>query len=187
VSPPSRPDARSSVSTPGGAAAVAQASPHAGPGSACGGVLSSDLGWALGVVFRSYVTAANAALADLPGGPRGYQVLAAATRGEPGSQLELAQHLGIDRTVMTYLLDDLEGAGLIERRPDPADRRARRIAPTAPGRDLLGLLDRRLRAAEHEVLAGLESEDDRSVFRTLLRQVATHASALDPAPAGCGT
>jgi DNA-binding MarR family transcriptional regulator len=150
-------------------------------------VLSSDLGWALGVVFRSYVTAANAALADLPGGPRGYQVLAAATRGEPGSQLELAQHLGIDRTVMTYLLDDLEGAGLIERRPDPADRRARRIAPTAPGRDLLGLLDRRLRAAEHEVLAGLESEDDRSVFRTLLRQVATHASALDPAPAGCGT
>jgi DNA-binding MarR family transcriptional regulator len=187
VSPPSRPDAGSSVSTPGGAAGVAQASPHAGPGSACGGVLSSDLGWALGVVFRSYVTAANAALADLPGGPRGYQVLAAATRGEPGSQLELAQHLGIDRTVMTYLLDDLEGAGLIERRPDPADRRARRIAPTAPGRDLLGLLDRRLRAAEHEVLAGLESEDDRSVFRTLLRQVATHASALDPAPAGCGT
>jgi DNA-binding MarR family transcriptional regulator len=180
----------SPASWPGAAPAARQrasapARSPAGPGSACGGVLSGDLGWALGVVFRSYVTAANAALADLPGGPRGYQVLAAATRGEPGSQLELAQHLGIDRTVMTYLLDDLEGAGLIERRPDPADRRARRIAATAPGRDLLGVLDRRLRAAEHQVLAGLASEDDRRVFRALLRQVATHASALDPAPPAC--
>ena len=31
---------------------------------------------------------------------------------------------------MTYLLDDLEAAGLVERRPDPTDRRARRVAPT---------------------------------------------------------
>jgi DNA-binding MarR family transcriptional regulator len=178
--------ARRLSGAPAGPPAGAQAGGHAGPGAACGGVLSGDLGWALGVVFRSYVSAANTALADLPGGPRGYQVLAAATRGEPGSQLELAQHLGIDRTVMTYLLDDLEGAGLIERRPDPADRRARRIAATTPGRDLLGVLDRRLRAAEQQVLAGLGSEDDRRVFRALLRQVATHASALDPAPPACG-
>jgi len=149
--------------------------------------LRNDLGWALGALSRSYAKAVSATFADVPGGPRGYQVLAAAAREEPGSQLALAQHLGVDRTVMTYLLDSLAEAGLVERRPDPADRRARRIAPTAPGRDLLGLLDRRLRAAEHEVLAGLESEDERRVFRALLRQVATHASALDPAPAGCGT
>jgi DNA-binding MarR family transcriptional regulator len=148
-------------------------------------VLSGDLGWALGMVFRSYVTAANGAFADLPGGPRGYQVLAAATRGEPGSQLELAQHLGIDRTVMTYLLDDLERAGLIERRPDPADRRARRIVATAAGRDLLDVLDRRLRAAEQDVLAGLAGDDDRRAFRALLRQVATHASAADPVHSAC--
>jgi DNA-binding MarR family transcriptional regulator len=194
MSPASRSGAGSAAGQAGGGrtsapvrpGAGAQAGSHAGPGDACGGVLSGDLGWALGVVFRSYVSAANAALADLPGGPRGYQVLAAATRGEPGSQLELAQHLGIDRTVMTYLLDDLEGAGLIERRPDPADRRARRIAATTPGRDLLGVLDRRLQAAEHQVLAGgLDSGDDRRVFRALLRQVATHAGALDPAPAAC--
>jgi DNA-binding MarR family transcriptional regulator len=194
MSPASRSGAGPAAGQAGGGRAGASARPpsgaqagsHAGPGAACGGVLSGDLGWALGVVFRSYVSAANAALADLPGGPRGYQVLAAATRGEPGSQLELAQHLGIDRTVMTYLLDDLAGAGLIERRPDPADRRARRIAATAQGRDLLGVLDRRLRAAEHQVLAGLASEDHRRVFRALLRQVATHASALDPVPPACG-
>ena len=89
-----------------------------------------DLGWGLGVVFLAYVTAAHAAVADLPGGPRGYQILAAAARGVVGSQLALAQQLGVDRTVMTYLLDDLEAAGLIERRPDPTDRRARHVVAT---------------------------------------------------------
>jgi MarR family transcriptional regulator for hemolysin len=154
-------------------------------GSACGGVLKNDLGWALGVVFRSYLKAANAAFADVPGGPRGYQVLAAATRGEPESQLALAQHLGVDRTVMTYLLDDLAGAGLIERRPDPADRRARRILATAWGRELLDDLDQRLRAAEQFVLAGLDSTEDRQAFRALLRQLALHVNALDPVRTAC--
>src|SRR5260370_42709662 len=85
--------------------------------------LNDDLGWALGTIFRSYVKAAGVAVADLPGGPRGYQVLTAASNGGPGTPLALANQLGVDRTVMTYLLDDLERAGLIERRPHPADRR----------------------------------------------------------------
>jgi DNA-binding MarR family transcriptional regulator len=158
---------------------------RAGQGSPCGGALRDDLGWGLGVLFRSYAKAATAAFAELPGGPRGYQVLATASQGEPGSQLELAHHLGVDRTVMTYLLDDLEGAGLIERRPDPADRRARRILVTALGRERLGDLGQRLRAAEQHVLAGLADDADRQTFRALLQQLATHANALDPAPGNC--
>jgi DNA-binding MarR family transcriptional regulator len=97
----------------------------------------------------------------------------------------LTSHLGVDRTVMTYLLDDLEGAGLIERRPDPADRRARRIVATTRGRGLLDDLDRRLRAAEQLVLAGLDTTEDRRTFRALLRQLATHANALDPVRTAC--
>src|ERR1700750_2019628 len=95
--------------------------------------LSSDLGWALGVLSRFYVKAAAATFAEVPGGSRGYQVLAAAPGDEPASQLALAQHLGVDRTVMTYLLDSLAEAGLVERRPDPADRRARRAGAPARG------------------------------------------------------
>jgi DNA-binding MarR family transcriptional regulator len=158
---------------------------RAGQGSPCGGALRDDLGWGLGVLFRSYAKAATAAFAELPGGPRGYQVLATASRGEPGSQLKLAHHLGVDRTVMTYLLDDLEGAGLIERRPDPADRRARRILVTALGHERLGDLGQRLRAAEQHVLAGLATDADRQTFRALLQQLATHANALDPEPGNC--
>jgi DNA-binding MarR family transcriptional regulator len=163
--------------------------------------LSNDLGWALGVLSRSYVKAVAATFADVPGGPRGYQVLAAAARDEHGSQLALAQHLGVDRTVMTYLLDSLAEAGLIERRPDPADRRARRVVATARGRALLGELGERLRAAEDQVLAGLDQDEDRQAFRTMLQRLAVHAvtaldaTALDvaapdactaePAPEGC--
>jgi len=167
------------------ATARSEAGSPAGRESGCSGALCDDLGWALGVVFRSYAKTANAAFSELPGGPRGYQVLATAARADPGSQLELAQHLGVDRTVMTYLLDDLEGAGLIERRPDPADRRARRIVATASGREQLADLDRRLRAAERHVLAGLDSDADRRAFRALLRQLATHVDALDPTRSSC--
>lgn len=139
--------------------------------------LSNDLGWGLGVLSRCYAKAVTAALTAVPGGHRGYQVLAAAARDEHGSQLALAQHLGIDRTVMTYLLDSLAEAGLVERRPDPADRRARRIVATARGRSLLGELGERLREAEDHVLAGLDGDADRQEFRALLRRLAAYAAA----------
>ena len=151
--------------------------------------LSNDLGWALGALSRSYVKAVAATFAAVPGGSRGYQVLAAAARDEHGSQLALAQHLGVDRTVMTYLLDSLAEAGLIERRPDPADRRARRIVATTCGRTLLDELGERLREAEGQVLAGLDEAEDRQAFRTLLRRLAVHAAtALEStAPDPCTT
>jgi DNA-binding MarR family transcriptional regulator len=150
----------------------------------CGDALADDLGWGLGVVFRAYVTAAHAAVAELPGGPRGYQVLASAAQSAVGSQLALAQHLGIDRTAMTYLLDDLETAGLIERRPDPADRRARRVVATKQGVDLLVTLDTRLRAAEAHLLDPLDDEA-RQLFRSQLRSLATRLNALDPLDSPC--
>ncbi len=152
--------------------------------SSCRGVLADDLGWALGVTFRAYVAATHSVLADLPGGPRGYQVLSAAASGAVNSQLALAQHLGIDRTVMTYLLDDLEGAGLIERHADPADRRARRIVATARGRGLLATLNERLEAAEAQLLAPLDPAEQAS-FRTQLRLLATRADAADPVASPC--
>jgi DNA-binding MarR family transcriptional regulator len=143
------------------------------------GALAGDLGWGLGVVLRAYAKAAHAAVADLPGGPRGYQILSAAAQGAVSSQLALAHHLGVDRTVMTYLLDDLEAAKLIERRPDPADRRARRIVATQLGTELLATLNDRLQAEEAHLLAPLDLET-RETFRAQVRLLATRAAALDP-------
>ncbi|WP_198419146.1 MarR family winged helix-turn-helix transcriptional regulator [Cryobacterium sp. Hh11] len=47
------------------------------------------------------------------------------------SQQAIGAHLAIDRTVLIYLLDGMVDAQLVERIPDPTDRRARKIrAPT---------------------------------------------------------
>ena len=150
--------------------------------SSCATVRQADFGRALGAVFRTYQKLAHVAVADLPGGPRGYQVLAAATHDVPGTQLALAQQLGVDRTVMTYLLDDLERAGLITRQADPADRRARRVVATGAGTALLCTLELRLRAAEDQVLGAL-SDAERDLFRTLISRLAAGADHTDGA---CG-
>jgi DNA-binding MarR family transcriptional regulator len=163
---------------------VAEHQDGAMPVGSCGNALADDLGWGLGTVFRAYVTAAHAAVADLPGGPRGYQVLSAAAQGTVGTQLALAQHLGVDRTVMTYLLDDLEAVGMIERRPDPADRRARRIVATRKGTKLLAALDDRLQAAEARLLTPLDPWA-RESFRAQVRVLATQVEALDPLESPC--
>ena len=146
--------------------------------------LDGDLGWTLGVVFRAYVKASDAVMAGMPGGHRGYQVLTAAARDEAPSQSALGERLGIDRTVLTYLLDDMERADLVARKPDPADRRTRQIVATEPGRALLRRLTEQLELAEAHILAGLPAED-RVTLKSLLTRLATHANALDPMPDAC--
>ena len=151
---------------------------------AAGGALDTDLGWTLGVVFRAYVKAANTLFRDLPGGPRGYQVLAAAIEESPGGQGALAQRLGIDKAVMTYLVDDLEEAGLVRRRADPADRRNKRIAATERGRATWEATKVRIDHAEEHILATLDP-GDRAVFRDLLRRLAVRAQSMDPVADTC--
>ncbi|GFJ94206.1 hypothetical protein Prum_078480 [Phytohabitans rumicis] len=136
------------------------------------------------MVFRAYLRSASAVTEGLPGGHRGYQVLTAAARSAPGSQSALGKQLGIDRTVMTYLLDDLERAGLVERQPAPGDRRTRHVVATAHGQKLLDDLDARLAHAEAHLLAGLP-EPDRATFKSLLCRLATHANSLDPVADAC--
>ena len=84
---------------------------------------------------------------------------------------------------MTYLLDELEGAGLVARQPDPADRRVRRITLTEDGRARLCALERALRAAEERLLEPLDA-DERVTLRALLLRVATHTGGGPHG--GCG-
>ncbi|SDD45940.1 MarR family winged helix-turn-helix transcriptional regulator [Actinokineospora iranica] len=140
--------------------------------------VAADLGWALGAVYRGYLKATEAVLSGLPGGPRGHQVLIAARDGTACSQVALAQWLGVDRTVMTYLIDDLEREGLVERRPDPTDRRARRLVITEAGNARLAEATAALGRVEDHVLAPL-GESEREVLRDLLRKLATRQEHED--------
>jgi DNA-binding MarR family transcriptional regulator len=146
--------------------------------------LDHDLGWMLGVVFRAYVKAVDHVISDLPGGPRGYQLLAAAVRDEAGNQGAIAEELGIDRTVLTYLIDDLERLELVVRRPDPADRRSRLIVATDNGRAVWEQRQEALRRVESHLLSALAPEDA-ATFRALLQRLACGAQARDPVESLC--
>ena len=145
-----------------------------------------DLGQALGALLRRYLESAREVVDAVPGGPRGFQVLTLASEGECSNQATIAQRLGIDRTVMTYLVDDLERAGMVTRRPDPADRRARQVVLSAKGTKVLSSTSARIREVERDVLGGL-SDEDADLFRTLLARVtsdvpADHSACSGPVP-----
>ncbi|MGW2051608.1 MarR family winged helix-turn-helix transcriptional regulator [Streptomyces sp. NPDC001858] len=150
-------------------------------GKAEGLALETDLGWAIRMVSTAFSRVATESVSELPGGPRGYLVLVALAGGEPPSQLALAKEVSLDRTVMTYLLDDLEAQGLITRRPDPRDRRARQVLITDTGRARLARVRHGLSIAEARLLADL-SDQDAEELRTLLSRVALTAQRESIAP-----
>jgi len=80
--------------------------------------------------------------------------------------------------VLTYLIDDLEKAGLVTRVPDPNDRRARRITPTAAGATRLADLTARMAAVEEQLLAGIP-RSDADALRTIITRAA-HSLGEDP-------
>lgn len=136
-----------------------------------GAVVAEDLGWTLGLLLRVYRERVGPAVADFPHGARGYQTLCEVVRGSQPSQLALANRLGIDRTVMTYLIDDLVEAGLVERRPNPDDRRQRQVVATDRGRTLVADACERVSRAESDLLGALD-ESERQRLRQLLAKAA---------------
>jgi len=141
-------------------------------------VQPGELGWALSVLLRAHARSTDRALHDLPGGARAFRLLAAVGTGRP-NQLALAQASGLDRTVVTYLLDDLVEARLVERQADPCDRRARRIVLTDEGARRLVDFRRRLEPLDGHLLEGLPPEEV-DELRRLLRCAAVAAQRHDP-------
>ena len=88
---------------------------------------------------------------------------------EPLPMRKLAQRLRCEPSNVTGIVDRLESRGLVERRPDPADRRVKLAAATQEGRQVARSLRDSLRFAR-EPLAGL-SEEERLALRDLLRRM----------------
>lgn len=84
---------------------------------------------------------------------------------------ELAEHLRIAPRSATEVVDALAERGLVERRPDPADRRATQVVVTAPGTEL-GQAVRSARAAEADRVFATLDEADRAELLRLLRRLA---------------
>jgi DNA-binding MarR family transcriptional regulator len=108
-----------------------------------------DLIFLLSQASHVLTTELTVGLAELGISPRGFCVLSRAIPGDR-TQRELADQCGLDKTTMVVTVDELEHAGLAERRPSPTDRRARLVTATAKGE--------RLVADAHEIVARIYAE-----------------------------
>jgi MarR family transcriptional regulator, transcriptional regulator for hemolysin len=142
--------------------------------------LKADLCWLLSRASYILSTELTAAFEGLGLSPRAHCVLSTAMTGDL-TQSEIAKTVGLDKTTMVVTLDELEAAGLAERRPSSEDRRARIIAVTKAG-------ERKAREAEEiaeriraDVLSTLP-EGDREVFLAALARLVTDRLSV---PAEC--
>src|SRR5215218_1049312 len=95
-----------------------------------------DLMLLLGQASHALTTELTAGLATLGITPRGQCVLYHASQAEL-TQTQLAQLCALDKTTMVFAMDELERAGLAERRLSATDRRARIIAVTSAGKEVV--------------------------------------------------
>lgn len=92
----------------------------------------------------------------------------------PASQAELAAALRVHASNLVRLLDEMEDAGLIGRRRDPADRRRQVVILTRAGAARLRKAERIAAETERELLAPLDQAERRQLHG-LLERLAGHA------------
>jgi len=97
-----------------------------------------------------------------------WAVLVRVDRSEGLNQSELAEILDLQPITLTRLLDKLCESGLIERRPDPADRRVKRLFLTAAARPLL----ERLAVLGEETMAGALGGIERGTVEGMVSKLA---------------
>lgn len=83
--------------------------------------------------------------------------------------VDLAARAGMTAQSMGELVDDLETRGYVERRPDPADRRAKRIHLTRKGRATARAAERAMREVEEHLAAVLGDAEYRRLRADLER------------------
>ena len=105
----------------------------------------------------------------------------------PGlSQSELAAILDVEPITVGRLIDRLEASGMVERRPDPTDRRMHRLHLLPASKPVLVEIDAYREAAVAQLKEGIPASDWDTAFRVLLQikdQLVTEAMDVVPAPA----
>ena len=104
--------------------------------------------------------------------------------GEQG-QAGLAESLGIDPTNVVALLNELESAGLVERRRSPQDRRRHTVVLTDAGTGRLAEAEDALAALERHMFGGLDDDELAALHDLLQRAAAVTAGGAESTIASC--
>jgi len=139
--------------------------------------LIDDLGFLLSRAGGLVISSTNDALAPLDLKVRSYSVLVSAAEHRDGvNQRRLAEILALDPSQMVGIVDDLETRGLVERRPDPVDRRNKLIVATRDGRALRSRAQRAAGRAQTEFFADVEPSVSTQLRATLQAILFPHQS-----------
>jgi MarR family transcriptional regulator for hemolysin len=134
-----------------------------------------NLSCLLSLASHALTTELTAGLSAVGMTPRAHAVLSSALAGEL-TQTQLAEQCDLDKTTMVVTVDELEAAGLAERRPAPTDRRARIIAVTPAGRKALAEAQRIVDRIQTDVLGALPAKERGPFVASLQRLVAGRLS-----------
>lgn len=116
---------------------------------------------------RIYRREVNRALAEHGlSDARALPVLHIARAGGGMRQGVLAEELGVEGPSLVRVLDQLCAAGLVERRDDPADGRAKTLHLTDDGAALAVIAEDTVQAVRSRLLVGVSDEDLAATLRT---------------------
>jgi MarR family transcriptional regulator for hemolysin len=136
---------------------------------------SPDLGMLLALASHRLNIEMTARLGELGITPRAHCVLSKA-RGADMTQGEIAKLADLDKTTMVATIDALEAAGLAERRPSSTDRRARIIAVTPAGEQVVARAQEIVEGVYADVLGAMPARD-RTAFVGALEGLVSGCSA----------
>jgi DNA-binding MarR family transcriptional regulator len=123
----------------------------------------------LAPLLRDLIAAEEPVLAAHSVSMWGYVVLVALDGSPMRTQAALAAAIGADKTRIIRDLDELQQRGLIQRTPDPDDRRVRLLAITAAGRAVKNAVQREIRRGEERWLGELTTDERRTFLSVLER------------------
>jgi DNA-binding MarR family transcriptional regulator len=138
---------------------------------------SPRLGYLLKHAQLRYIEMTSAAFAPLGIRPHEWAALNCLDEQHGLSQKEVAELLGIDRTTMVALVDDLQSKRLVQRRPQPDDRRKNVVTLTAEGRTMMLRGAQLADDCERRFLAALDRPDAEHLKRSL--QIVIAAGSQD--------
>ena len=99
--------------------------------------------------------------------PRAFAVLAFAVQRQGITQSEVARTLGIERSGLVAIVDELERKDLVSRTPVPGDRRVQALHATNEGQRVFAAASKAVAAHEERLLSFLSEAEKRHLLKIL--------------------
>ena len=117
------------------------------------------------MIFRDF----DRELSDLNITPAIFGVLEILRQNQGLTQTRLAQAIGLDRSSLVPLLDNLQKRKAVKRETSTKDKRSNHLHLTAEGEQLLVEAERRVRLHEKRILACLTKSETRQLIQLLMK------------------